>query len=350
MRWLAGLFLCVCLAAFSPLPTAALPVFAHRYGLTCQACHSTVPRLNTFGEAFRASGFALPNARGVFPAAIKVQLAYSSDPDPTGLPKGIVDEVELLSGGTAGKNTNFFIEQYVVDGGRPGLPREAWLQFTSAKAHLKIGQFELPLPVELESERETLAHYALYDQSVGANTFTFFDPRIGVDASFGNDDGLRAHFLALHAYDPQTTTPRSGIDLMGSVAKSFGPLEVQTYRYSGRRNFAVQDNFWRQGYVATLEREKFWLTGALQTGNDSSADAAGAAARSSGGFFQTGYRFTDAFAMVARYEGTADELSGLQRRFVLGAIARPRRNMRFTIEGVRAQSHTATNLGLLFAY
>ncbi|MDP9111890.1 MAG: hypothetical protein M3M96_09690, partial [Candidatus Eremiobacteraeota bacterium] len=121
-------------------------------------------------------------------------------------------------------------------------------------------------------------------------------------------------------------------------------------RYSGQRNFAVQDRFWRQGYAATFEQERFWLTGVLQTGNDSSADAAGTAAHSSGGFLQSGYRFTDAFALLARYEGTADALSGLQRRFILAAIVRPRRNMRLTAEAQAGQGHISTNLGLLFAY
>ena len=310
----------------------------------------TVPRLNAFGEAFRANGFSLPNARGVFPVAVKAQLAYSSDPDSSGLPKAIVDEIELLSGGTAGKNTNFFIEQYVVDGGRPGLPRDAWLQFNRTNLHLKVGQFELPLPVEVESERDTLTHYALYDQTVGVNTFNFFDPRIGVDASLGNDDGIRAHLLALHAYDRQTTTPQSGIDFMGSIAKSFGGFTLQTYRYGGQRNFMMQDRFWRQGYAATYEDEKLSATAVMQTGNDSSADGLGTRAHSSGGFLQSTYHFNDAIGAVARYEGIRDDSSAQQRRFVLGAIVRPRRNMRLTIEGARASGHTVMNLGWLFAY
>jgi hypothetical protein len=331
-------------------PAAALPVFAHRYALSCQVCHSTVPRLNTFGEAFRARGFALPGARGVFPVAVKVNLAYSTDPDPSGLPKAIVDELELLSGGSAGKNTSFFVEQYVVDGGRSGLTRDAWLQLSSRNAHLKIGQFELPLPVEVESERETLAHYALYDQTVGANTFAFFDPRIGMDASFGNDDGLRAHILLLHAYDRQTTTPRSGIDAMASLAKTFGNLTLQTYRYNGERHFATRDAFWRQGFAAQYAREKISLTSVLQTGNDTSAGGAGAAAHSSGGFIEGAYHFNDALAVVARYEGASDSTSRFQRGYVVSVVGRPKRNMRLTLEMQGSAGHLTAATALMFAY
>ncbi|HEV2878622.1 MAG TPA: hypothetical protein VGW96_03480, partial [Candidatus Eremiobacteraceae bacterium] len=38
----------------------AIPVFAHRYGLSCQVCHTTVPHLTTFGEEFGRAGFRLP--------------------------------------------------------------------------------------------------------------------------------------------------------------------------------------------------------------------------------------------------------------------------------------------------
>ena len=35
-----------------PSPARALPAFARRFNLACGACHSAVPRLNAFGEAF----------------------------------------------------------------------------------------------------------------------------------------------------------------------------------------------------------------------------------------------------------------------------------------------------------
>ncbi|GAC1355758.1 MAG: hypothetical protein NVSMB31_16320 [Vulcanimicrobiaceae bacterium] len=351
MRGAAALFFSIALLVGAGRSASALPVFAHRYGMACQQCHTTVPHLNSFGEYFRNSGFSLPNARGVFPVAVKVNLAYGSDPDPTGLPKAVVDEVELLSGGTLGKSTNYFIEQYVVDGGRPGLTRDAWLQFRRDDTRAKIGQFELPLPIEVESERDTFAHYALYDQTVGINTFNFFDPRLGVDLSGGHEDGgFSAHLAAVAAYDRQTTTPRSGMDFMGSVAKTTGEVTLSTYRYQGQRNFAVQDRFWRQGFFAALEGERLSVQAVLQTGNDTSADGAGTAAQSSGGFLQAQYRFTPSWSAVARYEGTNDTMGGMQRQFVLSAITRPRRNMRFTLEGTQSRGHNALTAALLFAY
>src|SRR5213594_1847241 len=42
------------------VPARALPAFARRFNLACGACHSAVPRLNAFGEAFHENGFKLP--------------------------------------------------------------------------------------------------------------------------------------------------------------------------------------------------------------------------------------------------------------------------------------------------
>src|SRR5437016_3519454 len=43
-----------------PSPARALPAFARRFNLACGACHSAVPRLNAFGQAFHENGFKPP--------------------------------------------------------------------------------------------------------------------------------------------------------------------------------------------------------------------------------------------------------------------------------------------------
>ena len=54
-----------------PDPAAAIPAFARKYNASCSLCHSTVPRLNAFGEDFAANGFEMvigeePAASGFF--------------------------------------------------------------------------------------------------------------------------------------------------------------------------------------------------------------------------------------------------------------------------------------------
>ena len=53
-RWaLLGAALGV-LATLAARPAAAAPVFARKYGFKCTMCHSSFPRLNDFGQRFRA--------------------------------------------------------------------------------------------------------------------------------------------------------------------------------------------------------------------------------------------------------------------------------------------------------
>jgi hypothetical protein len=46
-----------------PNTSDAMPVFARKYNMSCVACHSAYPRLNSFGEHFRDSNMKLPNWR-----------------------------------------------------------------------------------------------------------------------------------------------------------------------------------------------------------------------------------------------------------------------------------------------
>lgn len=307
----------------------ALPVFAHRYGLSCQACHTTVPHLNAFGEAFLKKGFRLPNARdGIVPVAVKVNLAYGSEAE-DGLPKAVVDEVEVLTGGAIGPKFNYFFEQYVIDGGEPGRARDAWLQYNAGAAHVRAGQFTLPLPVDPETQRDTQAHYLAFDQRVGGNQFAFFDPRIGADAYVDRGD-VSAHLAALQ-----------GGDAMLAIAKGLSRTTIYAYGYRGRESN-------RQGYGARYALQKLTLTGIVQRGSDANPEAGGRAA-SSASFLESRYAFSDSLAAVSRYDRACDALSGREQQTVLSLIVRPARNMRFTIEDRITDRHALT-LAWLFAY
>jgi len=63
-----------------PQTAMAIPIFGQRYQLRCDACHSVLPELNTFGTQFRASGYRLPIPKhGTTGLAIRYQLEYEKD-------------------------------------------------------------------------------------------------------------------------------------------------------------------------------------------------------------------------------------------------------------------------------
>lgn len=353
MRVAAG-FASLCLLLTVPVAANALPVFAHRYGFSCQVCHTVVPHLNALGESFRDSGFRFAEREPgrAFPIAAKFNLAYASTPDGSGLPKAMLDELELLTGGHMHKNVSYFIEQYVVDGGRTGSTRDAWIAAGNT-LNVKVGQFTLPLPVDVEDERDTLVHYAAFDQTVGANTFAFFDPRMGADISVGgaNADRATLHVIAADPHDPGSGLARNGLDLMLAAAASDRGLTFSAYRYVGTRPLGrIGDAFWRQGFALGGDAGKLHLDGLLQRGVDTSYDGAGSAAASSAGYVQARWSFSPAIFAVARDDITYDDLSGVKHGFAASIVARPARNMRLTLEGDFGRGSAALRTALLFAY
>lgn len=334
----------------------AIALFARQYGVTCTKCHSVIPHLNEFGTRFLAAGERFPgmSAPSAFPLAAKINLAVSSErqgsgTDGQGLPKAIVDEVELFTAGTIGTRASYFVEQYVVDGGEQGLLRDAWVddRVNSWNARVPVsvqaGSFTLPLPVDPETFRETAQHYALFDQAIGNNPFTFFDPKIGVKATIGDTlRGMSLQAFAGPGHDRQSGLATIGTDTMLALGDAMGGATPSIYRYRGVRPdpSGVDDHFVRTGYALVASAGRWTSESVLQTGWDSSVNGVGVA--SSGGLTQLRYAFNRRCFALARYESTNDA-NGVARDGVIALGYAPLRNARVTVEDAIAHPGYTTN-------
>ncbi|MDB5072139.1 MAG: hypothetical protein JWM87_3250 [Candidatus Eremiobacteraeota bacterium] len=351
---LAAFFSFAMLVVLNAAPASALPVFAHRYGLTCQTCHTAVPHLTAFGEAFRERGFRLAGTRPApaFPAAVKVQLGYASEGE-GGLPKAVVDEVEVLMGGSVGKRGSYFVEQYALDGGVPGRTRDLWAAWDATPGDARVpvavraGQFTLDLPVDPESFRETTDHYGIWDQTAGDNPFTFFAPKAGVMILAGSPGrGLSGSIAAVAGHDQASGLPSRGLDRHVFVQHAVHGLALSAYRYDGTRPVAgADDRFWREGYGIGAGTGRVRVELLYQRGFDTRASRDGAL-RSSGGFAQVRYDFTPKLFGIARYDGTQD--AAFARSLIAGAGYRLARNARFTVfDTVHRDADTGTRRNTL---
>ncbi len=299
----------------------ALPIFSHEYGVACQKCHTAIPSLNTFGKAFLDNGYHImgANVPPVFPISVKENLLYTSAPDP-GLPKAIVDEIEILTAGTAGTRGNYFVEQYVVDGGQHGNLREAWFSERLSSGaglpvDLRVGQFTLPVPIDPESFRESYNDYALFVQTVGANPFDFFHTKPGLSARVGSyERGLNLELSAFRGHDDQSGLPTDGTDLMQTVHELIGPFDLSAYHYMGRRNVSAalsgagldrdDDRFTRSGLGLRFAAGRWTSESVLQENTDTNFNGFGTSVHSSGGFSQLRYAITKKWFGLLRYDGT----------------------------------------------
>ena len=330
-------FLVLCVASFvlSLLMVGraeAIPVFAHRFNLTCQACHTVVPHLTAFGELFMANGYRIAGLKPkpAFPVSVRVEAAYASagaaDPDDVKgpLPKTIVNEVEFLMGGSAGARGSYWFEPYVVDGGFPGVVRDAWyaqrLTPDAAKRPLVVraGQFTLPVPLDPETFRETTQPYLIWSQTAGGNPFNFFDTKIGLEFEVGNPARqIGGTFSLLKGADTQSGLPAQGIDTMATLDRDLGAWRFTAYRYDGSRPISgpafngfqyfsnISDRFWRNGFGVGWTHNRTEINGVYQIGNDTAADVYHNALVTSGGFFQVRQTLGNnrAFA-IARWDAT----------------------------------------------
>lgn len=344
-------FALVVVALFAALvaPAAATPEFARRAMLSCNACHTVGTKLTEFGAAFAATAYRVPRLTnaGNAPFAIRGQAVYSSEPDSAGLPKAIVDEIDVLSAGPIGKHFNYGIEQYVLDGGNIGNTRETWIEYQTSQRHaipltVRVGLQLLPIPVDPERFRETNAHYALYDQTVGDNPFSFFETHTAVNLGIGREVGaLHVNLLGVAPHDFMEAF---------TYANHRGFLEA--YRYDGSRVVAgATDRFWRQGYGAATFRGRLALTAVLQTGFDRNAAGDGVAVNSSGGLLQARMQVGAHHFAIARYDGVNDSNGNFSRSFTIGAGTLFARAFRIEIEDQMfhaPQTHNA--LSVVFGF
>lgn len=65
-RWIVTVvsFLPVILLVVAKRQTDGMPMFARKYGVTCDTCHTAIPVLNETGYKFRAAGFRMPENIG----------------------------------------------------------------------------------------------------------------------------------------------------------------------------------------------------------------------------------------------------------------------------------------------
>ena len=204
-----------------PSKLAAIPAFARKHGKPCQTCHVSEPKLNAFGELFRANGYQLPGTiedtppwsmRQIVMAAMLHEMAVDRIIEsnmravpPPGLPSGGEYHVRsfrnagghIWLGGTFGKNLSFMTslgveQEFSVKSGRFSSESHAHWDFAffqynnifnsgTGMANIKFGSFELELPYsELRRLSSALAPYEVYRIKGVKGSFRLDAPQVGV--------------------------------------------------------------------------------------------------------------------------------------------------------------------------
>ncbi len=308
---------------FAALPAKGIPLFAQRYQLRCGACHSVLPELNAFGNAFRNRGYQLAGLpkHGTTGVALRYQLEYEKDP--------VAGSRRFTPGGVILSNADIgaisaFLHYNLGAGGGPSALYLANLATYNAhtNALYRAGLFELPLQQSPGQRLDDLSPYGYYSSRVGLNDLTLAAPRWGVQMQ--RQAGRIAGALTLAfaefkgaAYGGrplatgESTTAgapeigafvrapiRQGIDVGGQVLA--GSRKITP---TGRGTFG--DAYMRSGVFAHAVSKRFDLLAEQWWGRDANADGFGNSLASSGGYVRLKYYPRDHFYLAVRYDTSA---------------------------------------------
>ena len=335
------------LTAFAFAPAQAIPIFAQRYQMRCDACHSVLPELNAFGNAFRNSGYRLPAPKhGTTVLAIRYQLEYEKDPAAGSrrfTPGGVV-----LGGEEIGA-VNAFMHYNLGAGGGPSGLYLGYLAIYNAhtKSLYRGGLIELPLMQSPGQRLDDLAAYGYYGTHVGLNDLPLSSPRWGlqIERTVGStrldaivDDGEfkgAAYGGKPIATGEITSANRPELALFVR-APVFTQAEISAGAISGQRFIAptgrvsFTDSYTRYNLGAHARLNKIDLQAEQWWGNDANSDGFGTSVGSSGGYVRVKYYPFEHLYLAARYD--AAQAPFASRTLVLYAAAHVTPHARLLVE------------------
>lgn len=333
--------------ALSTQHAQAIPIFAQRYHLQCGACHSVLPELNSFGNAFRDAGYRLAIPKhGTSLAAMRYQLEYEQDPAAGArrfTPGGVV-----LANAELGA-VNAFLHYNLGAGGGPGAAYLAYLSTYNAhtKTLYRAGLFELPLLQSPGQRLDDLSGYGYYGTHAGLNDLALSSPRWGFqmqrgagNARFGLVIDLGEFKGAAYGGKPvatgeTTSAARPEIGAFVSLPMlNDGQISAaivdgsRAIAPAGRATFT--DAYRRYNLGAHARMQRFDFQAEQWWGTDANADGFGTAQFSSGGYVRLKYYPLDHLYVAARYDAAAAPFAA--RTLVLYAAGHVTPHARLLVE------------------
>ena len=347
--------------ALAPRPAQAIPIFAQRYGFQCGVCHSVLPELNAFGNAFRDNGYRLPglSKHGTTIFALREQVGYTETPAQGS--ERTVPAGAILGAAEIGQVEAFFHDSLGSEGG----PSSLFLGYLAyrdepSKILFRLGLFELPLVHSPAQRNDTLTTYGYEGTRFGLDDLTLATPRWGIEAerqigvatlattiAVGNaagsayggkpvETGTAQTFAApeygLYLRVPVVQDVRVGLDLLDGDA-AIAQLARPTF----------DDAYTREGISLDAQRGRLQLLAEQWYGRDVNADGAGDPLGSTGGFLRLRWALGDHAFIGIREDAAAAPAA--TRSLLWYAEAQVGRHARVLIQQQRPIPGGPTSLG-----
>ncbi|MFN2325919.1 MAG: hypothetical protein ABR551_08530 [Gemmatimonadales bacterium] len=170
-----------------PAPADAIPVFARRYGVSCQLCHNPVPMLTDFGATFAGNGFRMSAAEpprdtintgdpllwlpNDLPLSFRLDSyaqAYAGGNAATDFQGPYT--LKILGSGVINRKLSWYVYALLLERGEFGGVEDAYINVNDIggkELDLMVGQFQLSDPLFKRELRLMFEDYAIYRATIG---------------------------------------------------------------------------------------------------------------------------------------------------------------------------------------
>ena len=261
----------------------AIPAFARKYKMSCQTCHSPMPRLKAYGDEFAGNGFVLSDKDAPrysvdtgdedislirdFPIAVRLEgyITYNNrNTEQSDFTAPYL--LKLLSGGSIGTDLAYYFYFFLSERGEVAGVEDAYLMFNnlfSTELDVYVGQFQVSDPLFKRELRLTYEDYQIYRTKVGRSDINLTYDR-GVMLTYGFETGTSLMFEVLNGSGIGEGNPFRNFDndkhknFFGRVSQDVGDfLRVGGFGYYGKEDFLIdtvpfKNEMWMAGPDLTL--------------------------------------------------------------------------------------------------
>lgn len=266
----------ILLAPFFSQQAQAAPLFARKYNISCNVCHTAFPALNAFGEDFAANNFRLPNWKDTtvktgddqlalpdsVPAAFRAQaFAQARDGEAVDVVTGETTEadtdfqapylIKLLSSAPLSDNITYYFYAIFAEKGSNGetIVEDAWFSYDDlfgSGTSMMLGQFQVSDLMFPRETRLTFQDFMAYRMAgITYDRGVLFERGFGpVDVGLGlvNGNGIEENVTinspgyrrSDHLFDNDTDKA-----VFARVSTSVSGVDGGLFGYAGEQSNAV---------------------------------------------------------------------------------------------------------------
>ncbi|MEX1028018.1 MAG: hypothetical protein WD049_08435 [Candidatus Paceibacterota bacterium] len=280
------LFVLITAGSLTVVPDAdAIPLYARRHELNCNACHQIVPTLNQFGLEYWNRGYRLPPEmedpdHDTTPFAAWYTWRHE-DQTSKGFGEGFLPKVELITGGPIGEQLSYFVEWRIIsqetrgDGtlrDRSGRFEDAFINWQPDNVHtVTVGQYRALNQVDV-SRRVSIDEPILFSAGLSGDAAPG-DPRLTSLRGFspsGRSPGV-TYSLQLMQNDYSASDGLFFFGTVPFVGELSVPLTTEahteaSFELHGEAKGVFLETFYRQGLSsigmhAFVDNGRYLMTG-----------------------------------------------------------------------------------------